>query len=454
MPRHNPHRACNDFHQTTETIRRTYLGEGGLTRRSMIGGGLAAGLAVYAARAMPFSSVLDAAADAHAQAPDAPILVSVFLPGGTDLLDTLVPKAQYGRYADLRPSLKVQGGADLGDADLSLHPALTTGLNGGIKGLYDAGKIGFLPGIDYSNPDLSHFHSRHFWETGLVTQSAASGWLGRYLDRNGSGDNPLQGVSMSNALSPVLRTGGAPVAAVSSPNSAQFWIPDVWGKSFDDAMAAWAQIAQRATASPGEQAAVTSARLTKEVADRLAPYKSSESKGTDPLRGTVDYPEDNDLGKRLKNLAGLLSQPLGIRVATVQSDSDFDTHDRQAGEHAAGLTEVSGALAAFQADIESRGLGDRVLTLVWSEFGRRAEQNDSGGTDHGAGGLGFVMGTRAKNGVLTDYPSLGKLDSHGNLAVTVDFRRIYCSLLEQWLGADAGAIIPNAGAFGRLGLVK
>ena len=99
-------------------------------------------------------------------------------------------------------------------------------------------------------------------------------------------------------------------------------------------------------------------------------------------------------------------------------------------------------------------MGDRVLTFVWSEFGRRAEQNDSDGTDHGAGGFGFVMGTRAKNGVLTDYPDLGRLDDHGNLAVTVDFRRIYCSLLEQWLGADAGAIIPNAGAFGRLGLVK
>jgi uncharacterized protein (DUF1501 family) len=452
MPRHNVHRACNDFHQTSEKVRRTYLGDG-LTRRSVIGHGLAAGLAVYAARAMPFASVLDAAADAHAQAPNAPILVSVFLPGGTDLLDTLVPQDQYGRYADLRPTLKLGDVPALGGTGLGINPALATGTAGGVKGLFESGKVGFLPGIDYANPDLSHFHSRHFWETGLVTQSAASGWLGRYLDRNGSGDNPLQGVSMSNALSPVLRTGGAPVAAVSSANAAQFWIPQVWGKSFDDAMAAWAQIAQRAAQSPGEQAAVTSARLTKEVADRLAPYKSDESKGIDPLAPTVEYPKDNELGDRLKNLAGLLAQPLGIRVATVQSDSDFDTHDKQREEHSAGLTEVSEALASFQADIESRGLGDRVLTLVWSEFGRRAEQNDSAGTDHGAGGFGFVMGNRAKGGILTEYPNLKALDDHGNLPVTVDFRRIYCSLLEQWLGVDAGAIIPNAGAFGRLGLV-
>src|SRR3712207_8287746 len=332
MPR-NVHRACNDFHQTSEAVRRTYLGDeisgSGVTRRQAIGRGLAAGLAVYAAQAMPLTRVFEAAAADAAAAPDAPILVSVFLPGGCDLLDTLVPQDQYGRYADLRPSLKVGDVPPLGGGTaLGINPALATGTGGGVKGLWDAGKIGFLPGIDYANPDMSHFHSRHFWETGLVTKNAASGWLGRFLDRNGGRDNPLQGVSMSNALSPVLRTGGAPVAAVSSPDSAQFWMPQVWGKSFDDAMAAWAQIAQRAAQTPGEHAAVTSARLTKEVADRLAPYKSDESKGIDPLRGSVAYPDDNELGDRLKNLAGLLSQPLGIRVATGQSDADFDTHDR------------------------------------------------------------------------------------------------------------------------------
>ena len=114
---------------------------------------------------------------------------------------------------------------------------------------------------------------------------------------------------------------------------------------------------------------------------------------------------------------------------------------------------MSEALASFQADLEARGLANRVLTLVWSEFGRRPAQNDSGGTDHGAGGFAFVMGTRAKSGILTDYPSLKSLDKEGNLAVTVDFRRIYCSLLEQWMGVDAGAVIPNAGGFGRLKVV-
>src|SRR4051795_6960049 len=288
MPRHSRHRACDDFHQTAAL----------LTRRQLVGRSLAAGLTAYMASNTPLARVLEAAEASAAQAPTAPLLVSVFLPGGGALLSTLSPVQQSGRLADLRRPLALGDVPALpGERSLAVHPSLTNGIGGGVAGLFAQGKVGFLPGIDYANPDLSHFHSRHFWETGLVTQSAASGWLGRFLDRTGSGDNPLQGVSMSNALSPVLRTGGAPVAAVSSANAAQFWIPDVWGKSFDDAMTAWAQVAARGAGSPGEAAAVTSARLTKEVADRLKPYMADESKGIDPLASPVEYPKDNDLGE-------------------------------------------------------------------------------------------------------------------------------------------------------------
>jgi uncharacterized protein (DUF1501 family) len=450
MPRHSAHRACDDFRRTSEAVRAGYL-ESGLTRRQVIGRGLAAGLAVYAAKAMPLTRIREAAEAAAAAAPDAPILVSVFLPGGTDLLDTIVPRGDYGRYADLHKDLKVSDPLELAGTDYGVHPGLAAGLGGGIKGLFEQGKIGFLPGIDYANPDLSHFHSRHFWETGLVTKNAATGWLGRWLDRHGSQDNPLQGVSMEYRLSPVMRSASAPVAAVADPNSAQFWIPDVWGKAFDDAMATWAELASRPASRPGEQAATRAARLTKEVADRLAPYKGNDE--SNPLRGSVEYPKGS-FAERLADLAGLASLPLGIRAATVQAQSDFDTHDRQADDLSKGLSEVSQALAAFQADLEARGIADRVLTFVWSEFGRRPEANESGGTDHGAGGLAWVQGTRVKRGFLSDYPDLRRLDRQDNLAVTIDFRRVYSSLLEQWLGADAGSVIPSSGAFGRVGLVS
>jgi uncharacterized protein (DUF1501 family) len=399
---------------------------------------------------MPLARVLEAAHAQGAAAPDAPVLVAVFLPGGVDLLDTLVPVQDYGRYADLRPRIRVEGAGSLPGADFGMHPSLSTGTGGGVRGLYERDRIGVLPGIDYPDYDLSHFHSRHFWETGLITHKASSGWLGRWLDQHGSRDNPLQGLSLSFGLSPVMRSAGAPVAALSSVADSDFWIPGVWGPAFDRAMDAWGEIASRSGSSAGESAALGAARMAKDVADRLGPYR--EQDGVDPLAGPVQYPRNNRFAERLRTLAGLLSVPLGIRVVTVDAQGDFDTHDNQKPELETGLAKLSEGLAAFQADLEARGIADRVLTFVWSEFGRRPAQNESGGTDHGAGGLAWVQGTRARSGVLSEYPR--STDRQGNLEVTVDFRRVYSSLLEQWLGTDAGAVIPRAGGFGRVELVR
>ena len=153
-------------------------------------------------------------------------------------------------------------------------------------------------------------------------------------------------------------------------------------------------------------------------------------------------------------LAGLIAQPLGIRMATVDADGEFDTHEGQAQALDRDLGAVGEALATFQADLEARGVADRVLTFVWSEFGRRPEANKSGGTDHGAGGVAWVQGPRALGGVLTEYPSLTDLDREKNLKVTVDFRRVYGSLLAQWMGTDPAEVIPGAGQFGQVALVR
>jgi len=451
VPRTNAHRACADFHRTSEATRARLLGSG-LTRRQVIGRGLAAGLTVYGAQAMPGRQLFEAAEAQAAAAPDAPVLVSVFLPGGADLLDVLVPQQQYGRYADLRPTLRLDGVPALGSTGLGIHPALTQGIGGGIRGLYDRGQIGFLPGIDYANPDLSHFHSRHFWETGLITEKSGTGWLGRWLDGTGGRENPLQGISLSGALSPLLRAGAAPVAAVQSPNDAQIWMQGVWGQGYDRAMEAWRELGRQRRRGPGPEAAGLNARLMQDVADRLKPYTHDDD-APDPLAAKVAYPKDDELAERLSSLAGMLSLPLGIRVAAVDAEGEFDTHDAQRKDLDEALASVSASLAAFQADLAARGLDRRVLTFVWSEFGRRPEENESAGTDHGAGGVAWVQGPRVRGGILTEYPDLGKLDEHDNLAVTVDFRRVYASLLEQWLGSDAGAVIPDANAFGRVALV-
>jgi uncharacterized protein (DUF1501 family) len=441
---------CDDFHRTSEATRRRMLDPPELTRRQALGAGIGAGLTLYLATAMPVARVLEAA-EAQAQAaPAAPVLVSVFLPGGADLLDTLVPLDQFGTYADLRPTLKREDAAPLGSTGIGIHPSLARGARGGVRGLFDLGKVGFLPGIDYANPDLSHFHSRNFWQTGILTRKAGSGWLGRWLDTNGVAENPLQGVTMAPALSPLLRSGRAPVAAVTSPADSGFAIPGLDKNGFERAMEAYTRLAAPRPSNAGPTAADTAGRFAKEVGDRLGRYAAK--RGRDPIAALTPYPK-GPLGSRLKVLAGLLSKPLGIRVASVEADADFDTHDNQSSELAAGLGEASEALAAFQLDLELRGLSTRVTTFVWTEFGRRPKENDSGGSDHGAGGLAWVQGSKVRGGLLSAYPDLKRLDRKDNLAVTVDFRSVYASLLEQWMQTDATAVIPDSGSLPRVPMI-
>jgi uncharacterized protein (DUF1501 family) len=442
MPRSNPHHGCDDF-RDTEAARR-------MSRRTLLKSGLGAGLSVYAAQAMSLTRVFEAASAEASLAPDAPVLVSVFLPGGVDLLDTLVPLHDEGRYADVRRSIGRPQAAPLGSTGLGLHPALSRGAGGGIRGLYERGQIGFLPGIDYANPNLSHFHSRAFWETGLITSQAASGWLGRWLDRHGSRDNPLQGLTAGDRIAPVLRTAGAPVASLSGASSADLWMRGLWNEWAEAAQDAYAELAQDGGGRPVP--VTTAARLAHQVAGRLEPYRAPKD-GPDPLAAPVDYPEGR-FAERLRTLAALVAQPLGVRVGAVDADAQFDTHDTQPEVLARELGRVSEALSAFQADLEARGQAHRVLTFVWTEFGRRVQPNATRGTDHGAGGLGWVQGPRAAPGILSDYPSLRSLDRHDNLKVTVDFRRVYASLLEGWMGTDAGDVIPNARAFGRMRVVR
>jgi uncharacterized protein (DUF1501 family) len=168
----------------------------------------------------------------------------------------------------------------------------------------------------------------------------------------------------------------------------------------------------------------------------------------------VAYPQGEGewFGERLAALAAMLASGLPIRCAAISSPGDFDTHDNQAAGFDSDLKLVGDTIAAFQADLEARGLADRVITLVWSEFGRRPEENASG-TDHGAGGAAYVIGTQVQGQMVGEYPGLDQLDADDNLRATSDFRGLYCSIIEQWFGVDAAAVIPDAGGFARPTLI-
>jgi uncharacterized protein (DUF1501 family) len=168
------------------------------------------------------------------------------------------------------------------------------------------------------------------------------------------------------------------------------------------------------------------------------------------------YPQSQDeFPRRLAGLAAMLAAGMPIRCAALKAPGMYDTHADQADELNQALKLTADSLVAFQRDLEARGLADRVLVHVWSEFGRRARENGSDGTDHGAAGLGLLIGTRVRGRMIGEFPGLsGGLDAQGNVRATADFRGLYGAILEQWLDTDAAAVIPDAGSFARPALLK
>jgi len=273
--------------------------------------------------------------------------------------------------------------------------------------------------------------------------------MGRYLDRVGSKDNPLQGLSLDYQLQPSIASTKVPVASLASPDDYSFWAPGVWGEVENRMLDAMGPLGARRR-DPFLNQAAKATYQSDRLRRQLAPFKSNGNGYGSP----VQYPKvDSGFPDQLAGLAAMLASNLPLRCVAITAPGEYDTHSDQPQALADGLDVTARSLFAFQRDLEARGLANRVLTLVWSEFGRRAEENGSG-TDHGAAGTAFLMGTRARGKMIGEFPGVTKLDEDGNLRNTSDFRSIYSSLLEQWLGQDAGPIIPGASGFARPTLVK
>ena len=414
----------------------------GLDRRSFVLRAAGLALAVYGAGKLPLGLFEEGIANA---ATNEPILVSVFLEGGADSLSMLAPVAD-ATYASLRTSLALAPGAGTPfaeDTSLHWHPSLAP-----LAQLHGEGKVSVLPAVGYTNADQSHFTSRHYWEVGATDAHLLTGWLGRYLDRSGTMDNPLQGLALSDSLQPSLASARVPIAAVSQIDDYDLWAAGVWGSVESRMLDALGTFP--AGTSPATKTVAGVTRQSARLRSQLQPFK-------DGNYGTpVAYPTANDsFPDRLKGLAALIASGLPLKAVTVSAPGMYDTHSDQAQELSDGLKLTADSLFAFQRDLEARGLADRVLVHVWSEFGRRGEENGSAGTDHGAAGTGFLIGLRVKGQMLGEFPGLATgLDDDGNLKATFDYRSLYCSLLEQWFGYDAAAVIPNAGAFARPLLLK
>ena len=422
----------------------------GLTRRGFVSRAAGLALAVYGGSNLSSYAFDDGIAEAAAIAPSTQrVLVSVFLSGGIDSLSVLFPAGDSAYYS-LRPTLALaqsSGRAYTEDPRLRWHSAA-----GGIATLHGEGKVSVLPAIGYANSDKSHFTSRHFWEVGATDANLRTGWMGRYLDATGNQENPLQGLSLDVALHPALATAKVPVATLQGADQYGFAAPGLPAHPLESS------IIQEAANIGAAHAKSTDAGLKqagKIAAESHALYQQLSSLRYG-FKSPVAYPSSNDpFPRRLAGLAEMIAEGLPLRVVSITSPGHFDTHATQVGALTSGLQLTSDSLLAFQRDLESRGVADRVLVHVWSEFGRRAAENASAGTDHGAAGVGFVIGTKVKGQQVGTFPGItGGLDAQGNLLPTSDFRAVYAALLEQWLDTDANPLIPGAAAYQRPALVK
>ncbi len=413
----------------------------GLSRRSFLLRSAGAVLSVYGASALAPRQFEEGIAQAAAAGPQQPVLVSIFMEGGWDALSVLAPVKE-ARYHELRPTLgrvEGEGVAFSEDETLMWHPEAS-----GLAQLHTEGKVTVFPAIGYTPQDESHFTSRHYWEVGELNTETRSGWMGRYLDIAGNPDNPLQGLSLDYALAPALATQRVPVATVANPGNYDFWAYGLDEPLLSPALDTFSQLGTFAASSAALAQARGAAVDTGVIRTQLAPFEEKEGKPA--FASPVKYPTaGGEFPQRLAALAAMIGdEALPIKCVSLNAVGSYDTHSDEVETLSTNLGQTVESVLAFQRDLEARQLDDRVIIQLWSEFGRRPRENGSG-TDHGAGGVAFLIGSRVKGKMVGEFPGLAKLDENENLVSTSDFRAMYAGLLGQWFQTEAGLVIPGAG---------
>lgn len=397
-------------------LSRTDTSDGGFARRAFLQGSLAVGGAAGLALA---PGIFDGLAAAATPLPTASrILVTVFLNGGNDHLNTLVP-AESGAYHDARGSLAVtvDGSTAVGEG-LHLHPNLTR-----LGARYNAGQVALIRGVGEASDDRSHFTSMATWMTGVQNLLPPTGWLGRYQDGAGLGE--LGAVSVGWGGVPLTLRGGFSSAVALPPNGSLFGSErgEQWRRDGFDVFADLGGTnAGNGVFGPYVANAFASAVRT---AEAISP-------------AFTDGLPERDLARDLGLAAEVINLNLGTQLLNV-NQGGYDTHDGQRPEHDDLLAELDAGIEAFFSRLHPQ-FAARTSVLVFSEFGRRVQQNSSG-TDHGTAGMMMLIGPGIKGGLHGVQPSLTNLDDRGDMHHHLDFRQVYASVLEGWLDADATQVL-------------
>jgi uncharacterized protein (DUF1501 family) len=370
------------------------------------------------------------------------VLVMIQLGGGNDGLQTVIPIGD-PKYRDLRPTLGKEADAALPiDKDHALHRNLV-----GIKSLYDQGKVAIVQGVGYPAPSFSHFDSIRVWETGDPSRRQQDGWLGKTIEKNyDSAGHPLVGCATGTTSTPgMLRDLQATLTVINDQASFKFQgnsdnVDNVMGTLY--------------TSTPGIYGALFDTAMST-VRDTVAQLKTSAAtyvpKATYSDNQKLVFSSKNQLAAALQLASELIVTGTGVKVLHVTLGG-FDTHYTEQTRHADLMAYLDAAVSAFHQDLTAYGMADRVLIATWSEFGRRPQENASGGTDHGTAAPVFLIGDPVKGGLYGQGPNLAKLDPSQNVSFNVDFRSVYQEILGSHLGVDGKDVLGSS--FDRIPFIR
>lgn len=348
------------------------------------------------------------------------VMVVIQFSGGNDGLNTVIPTTNDIYYKE-RPKLAIKKDKSLTlTDDVGLNPALEA-----FKGLYDEGNLSILNNVGYPNPDRSHFRSMDIWHSASNSNDYVyTGWLGRYLDAQCKGCNkPTQILEVDDVLSLALKGNEKNGLAFTDPRRLYSSSNERFYKDIN-------------AAHQGSEETVDYLYKTMSETLSSANYIFQQSK-KNPTSAT--YPA-TEMGKNLKTIASLIMSDINTKVYYLSLGS-FDTHVNQEVQQKRLFTELNDAVKAFTADLKKNNRFDDVLMMTFSEFGRRVSQNASNGTDHGtANNMFFISGGLKEKGILNDMPDLKDLNQ-GDLKYKVDFKNVYATVLNKWLGSDDVAIL-------------
>ena len=360
------------------------------------------------------------------------VLVVIQLPGGNDFMNTIVPYTNE-HYFDARKKVVI----DPSDV-LPINDSLAfNGNTGPLKNLYDDGKVAIVQGIGYPNSNRSHFRGMDIMHTCEPDKVGVEGWLGLAIrEMDPKQENVLTGVNIGRGLPRALSVSGVPVTSIGDIEAYGVLNDSDKAHLRDRSIQSFKNIYSQAIGSGpvSEYIGKTGIDILK-GADLLSGVAGSYS-------SSVEY-ADNPIAKSLRDVARIHLSGLGTRVFYT-NHGGYDSHANELHTHPGLMTELSGAIADFMDDLEQHDAADEVAILVFTEFGRRMRDNGSG-TDHGSGGGAFIIGKDVAGGLYSEYPSLDPTDwEHGeDLKHTIDFRGIYGTMLEQWMGVEARPIVKG-----------